>query len=126
MMKLVEANVFPSEESTILVEDDLVYGGAHKYQIAACLGFTNGKTVYDYSKAFEFQFVQKDDDGTVTPGLQSEQIVYMLIDRQKKLNARFPSPQNEKALAGLQMFLDAQRERVEERMARGVMGELKK
>lgn len=72
------------------------------------------------------QFIQKLDDGTVIPGLQSEQLVLMLIDRHKKLNARFPSAQNEKMIQGLEMFLDASRERVEDRMNRGVMGDLKK
>lgn len=72
------------------------------------------------------QFIQKADDGTVTPGLQSEQIVIALLDRQKKLNARFPSSHSDKAICGLEMFLDAQRERVQERISRGVMGELKK
>lgn len=124
-MKTVDAVVYPSDIKTITVSDDPIYGGAHLYTFSNCLGFSDGKTQYDGSTQ-SIQFVQKADDGTITPGLQSEQIVLALIDRQKKLNARFPSPQNEKALAGLQMFLDAQRERAEARIARGVMGDLKK
>ena len=62
----------------------------------------------------------------MTAGLQSEQIVIALIDRTKKLNNVYPSLQNEKMIEGLQMFLDACQERVQERIERGVMGELKK
>lgn len=133
----LDAAVFPSEENTICTifpEGDL-YNGAHLYQIQKCLGFTEGKTVYQHhtddkgepvANMLDIQFVQKNDDGSIVPGVQSEQLVLVLMDRTRKLNARFPSAQNEKMLAGLQMFLDACRERVEDRMNRGVMGDLKK
>ena len=124
-MKTIEAKVFPSDENTISVADDPIYGGAHLYDIKLCLGFNEGKTDY-MDESLEIQFVQKNDDGSMTGGVQSEQLVLMLIDRQEKLNARFPSPFNEKALAGLRMFLEAQKERVEDRISRGVMGDLKK
>ncbi len=124
----LEAKVFPSDENTIKVQEDPEYGGAHKYMFTNCLGFKDGKTQYDepYYSSQTIQFVQKNEDGSMTPGLQSEQIVLALIDRQEKLNARFPSEFNTKALAGLRMFLEAQKERVEDRMGRGVMGDLKK
>lgn len=121
----LDSTVFPSKEKTIQVINDATYGGAHCYIIRECLGFKDGKTSYVDSKQV-IQFIQKLDDGTVIPGLQSEQLVLMLIDRHKKLNARFPSAQNEKMIQGLEMFLDASRERVEDRMNRGVMGDLKK
>lgn len=124
-MKPIEAKVFPSEENTITAEQDEQYGGAHYYQIQNCKGFSNGKTEYDESLQ-SIQFVHKADNGEMTPGVQSEQLVLMLIDRTAKLNARFPSEQNEKMLKGLQMFLDACKERVQDRINRGVMGELKK
>lgn len=124
-MKQLDALVFPSEEKTISVLDDENYGGAHFYSIRNCTGFVDGKTQYLESEQC-IQFVQKNDDGSMVPGLQSEQIVLMLIDRQEKLNARFPSEFHDKAIVGLQMFLQAQRERVESRIARGVMGDLKK
>lgn len=124
-MKTIEAKVFPSEENTIAVAEDKNYGGAHYYQIQNCKGFNNGKTEYDETSQ-SIQFVEKSDDGSMTPGLQSEQLVLVLMDRAVKLNARFPSEQNQKMIAGLQMFLDACKERVEDRMNRGVMGELKK
>lgn len=122
---LLDACVFPSEEKTIQVVNDANYGGAHCYIIRECLGFADGRTSYVNSEQV-IQFIQKLDDGTVIPGLQSEQLVLVLIDRHKKLNARFPSAQNEKMIKGLEMFLEASRERVEDRMNRGVMGDLKK
>lgn len=76
-------------------------------------------------KTTTLQFVQKNEDGTVIPGLQSEQLALILLDRVKKLNAKFPHPTNEKQIAGLEMYLDACKERVQERIDRGVMGELK-
>lgn len=122
---LLNACVFPSDEKTIEAVFDGIYGGAHCYLIRECLGFVGEKTVYTNIKQV-IQFVQKLDDGSIIPGLQSEQVVLALIDRHKKLNARFSSPQNEKMIEGLEMFLEASRERVEDRMNRGVMGDLKK
>jgi hypothetical protein len=126
MKTLENSNVYPSTIQTVIVHDeDDAYSGAHKYSFTNCLGFSNGETQYAPSTQ-TIQFVQKLDDGTVVPGLQSEQLVIALIDRQKKLNARFPSPFNEKAIKGLEMFLEAQRERVQDRVGRGVMGNLQK
>jgi hypothetical protein len=124
-MKKLNATVFPSDDKTISVEDDNIYGGAHKYEIQNCIGFNDGKTQYVESSQ-QIQFVQKNDDGTMVPGLQSEQLVLVLLDRHKKLNARFPSVQSKKMIDGLELFLLACEERVQERMQRGVMGELKK
>lgn len=121
----LDAAVFPSDEKTIQVVYDEVYGGAHCYILRESLGFNKGKAEY-IDDAQVIRFVQKLDDGTIIPGLQSEQLVIALLDRTRKLNDRFPSAQNEKMMTGLQMFLDACRERVEDRMNRGVMGDLKK
>lgn len=124
-VKPLDAVVYPSEEPTISVVEDATYGGAHCYVIRECLGFNDGKTQYTDSEQV-IRFVQKNDDGSMIPGLQSEQLVLALLDRHKKLNDRFPSEQNAKMVAGLQMFLDACEERVKSRIERGVMGELKK
>jgi len=123
-VEVENGKVFPSEKNTIRVHKDDTYGGAHEYIITNCLGFSGGQTQYDNTTQ-RIKFVKKLDDGKMESGLQSEQLVLVLIDRQKKLNARFPSPFNEKALFGLQIFLDAQRARVQDRIDRGVMGELK-
>ncbi len=130
----LDSTVFPSEEKTISVEADPVYGGAHHYHAQNCLGFNDGKTDYQQHPSENtpddsyqtIQFVQKADDGTITPGLQSEQLVLILLDRHEKLNARFPSPQNEEMIAGLKAFLNACEQRVKDRMERGVMGNLAK
>ncbi|HAH24911.1 MAG TPA: hypothetical protein DCL77_14355 [Prolixibacteraceae bacterium] len=127
-MKKLPYQVLPSAEKTIFVADDGAYGGAHKYEATNCRGFNNGVTDYDehYYSHQTIQFVQKKDDGTIVPGLQSEQLVYILLDRHEKLNARFPSPQNEQMITGLKMFIAACEERVKDRIDRGVMGDLKK
>lgn len=124
-MKQLDLKVFPSEENTISVEDDAIYGGAHKYELKNSIGFTDGKAQYVESSQ-TIQFVQKNDDGSMVPGAQSEQLAFILLDRARKLNARFPSEYNEKMIAGLEMFLDACEARVQDRINRGVMGDLKK
>lgn len=125
VVKSIDAVVYPSDEPTISVVDDATYGGAHCYVIRECLGFNDGKTQYVETEQV-IRFVRKNDDGTMIPGLQSEQLVLALLDRHEKLNARLPSEQNAKMIAGLRMFLEACEERVKNRMERGVMGELKK
>jgi len=124
-IKMLAYRVFPSEKETIAVKDDDVYNGAHDYYIQLSKGFENGEAQY-VNNNIRLQFVQKNDDGTIIPGLQSEQLVYVLLDRAKKLNARFPSEYNEKMIRGLEMFLEACKERIEDRINRGVMGKLKK
>ena len=126
MVSYLREKVFPSEQKTILVEDDADYGGAHRYSFINCLGFADGETQYDFNSMQTIQFVQKNVDGTMTAGLQSEQLVLALLDRTRKLNAKFPSEQNEKMMIGLNLFLDACKERVANRITRGVMGDLKK
>lgn len=128
MLQEIKATVYPSNENTIRVVDDPIYGGAHEYHVAPCIGFNNGETEYlfDPEDAIPIPFVHKMDDGVMIPGLQSEQLALILMDRCIKLNNRFPSDQNAKMIEGLQMFLDACKERVEDRIKRGVMGKLKK
>lgn len=124
-MKKLAFKVFPSETQTISVEDCNVYGGAHTYEVLHSTGFNNGVATY-VDVPTVIQFVQKNDDGSIIPGVQSEQLAAILLDRCVKLNRRFPSEYNTKMIAGLEMFLDACKERVEDRMNRGVMGDLKK
>lgn len=118
--------VFPSPLPTIGVWPD-DYDGAHKYILINSLGFSEGEAKYDIAgPATVIQFVHKKLDGEVIPGLQSEQLAIILKDRVEKLGAKFPHPQMEKMIAGLDMFLEACRERIEDRMKRDVMGDLKK
>jgi hypothetical protein len=124
--RYLEGTVYPSEEKTMAVQTDDQYDGAHKYYITNCMGFNDGKTEYTPGEGQVVQFIMKLEDGTIIPGVQSEQLVLMLLDRHEKLNKRFPSEQYEKMKAGLEMFLEACKERVESRMSRGVMGILQK
>lgn len=124
--------VFPSEKETVfpITFDGDPYNGAHKYKIINCLGFENGQTQYSdpmesgYSQVI--QFVHKADDGTITPGLQSEQLVIALLDRVKKMNERFPCEEHDLQVKALEGFLAACKLRVTNRIARGVMGNLAK
>lgn len=119
--------VFPSLESTIEVIPNDGYEGAHRYRARMCTGFNPDKQNHNYvDKTDTIQFVQKNEDGSIIPGWQSEQLALILLDRVKKLNAKYPSDSNLKQIEGLEMYLAACSERVEERINRGVMGELKK
>lgn len=124
-MKQLDYTVYPSNKKTIAVEDDQDYGGAHKYSLTNSTGFSNGEAQYVESTQ-SIQFVQKNLDGSMIPGLQSEQLAYVLLDRCIKLNNRFPSEQNKEMIRGLEIFIKACKDRVEERISRGVMGNLTK
>lgn len=120
--------VFPSKEETIEVSlnnDD--FGGAHRYRAKMSLGYDPKKKKNIYlDKTDTIQFIQKNEDGTIIPGWQSEQLAMILLDRVKKLDARYPSEYNAKQIEGLEIYLDACRARIEDRLGRGVYGELKK
>lgn len=125
-MQNLASTVYPSNYQTIAVANDSdIYGGTHHYIFENCLGFSNGETQYGGGTQ-TLQFVHKADDGVITAGLQSEQVVIALIDRHRKLNIRFPSPQTERMIEGLEMFLAACKERIDDRINRNVMGDLKK
>lgn len=123
----IEECVYPSIERTIFAKDDDGYGGAHFYTFKGCLGFDKEKQTHKYNNGEAYlQFVQKTEDGKVIAGVQTEQILIALKDRTKKLNAKFPCKENDKIIEGLQMAIDAHKDRVVERMKRDVMGDLKK
>lgn len=122
----LKRTVYPSTEKTILVEKDSDYNGAHKYSFINSIGHQEGEPVYDFNRMQSVQFVQKNENGTITPGVQSEQLLIALIDRHKKLNAKYPSREGALAITKMEealMWLEA---RVKDRTERGVMGELKK
>lgn len=124
-VRVLERPVYPSGNRTVGVKADDTYQGAHTYIFQNCLGFEDGRTKYDES-AQVIQFVKKESDGSTTPGLQSEQLIIALLDRHKKLNDVYPDPRYDRMVACLQGFLQACKERVDERMDRGIMGQLKK
>lgn len=119
--------VFPTSEVSVRSHDDVDgdYGGAHKYELDNCVGFVDGQTKYDGGKQ-TIQFVQKLEDGSMTPGIQSEQLLIALIDRHKKLNAKFPSREGSIAITKMEESLLWLGARVQERIDRGVMGNLEK
>lgn len=123
-METLNCSVYPSEEKTISVDKDDTYGGAHYYSARNCMGFNNGKTEYVDSVQY-VGFIKKLDDGTILPGLQSEQLLLILIDRHKKLNERFPSREGALAITKMEEALHWLEARVKERVNRGVMGDLK-
>ena len=119
--------VFPSEEKTISVMNDHADGGTRYYNIRNCTGFHDGNSQYKNNFSQTLQFVQRDPEtNEFSEGIQDEQLVYILLDRTEKLNARFPSLYNEVKVNLLNKFLLACRSRIEDRMSRGVMGEHKK
>ncbi len=120
--------VYPSKENTVyaVIEPDLSqFGGANEYVLRHSIGFINNDHKYSQGTT-HLKFVRRLESGEMVPGLQSEQLVLALKDRTYKLNKKFPSPQNEKMIEGLDMFLEACKERIDDRMQRGVMGDLKK
>ena len=126
VFRYLDGVVFPSEQKTMAVLTDDDYNGAHKYYITNCRGFNDGVTEYTEGEGQVIQFLKKEVDGSIIPGIQSEQLVLLLLDRHARLNDKFPSEQYEKMKAGLEMFLEASKERVESRLSRGVMGILQK
>lgn len=119
-----DLTVYPSKTETIEVIPDDGFNGAHRYRARMCAGFVNGKTTY-VDATDTIQFVHKHEDGTITPGWQSEQLVLILLDRVKKLNEKFPCEQNAKQVEALEAYLDACKERIDDRINRNVMGDLK-
>jgi hypothetical protein len=127
-LKELEYQVFPSTDKTIRVVHDAIYGGAHTYVIQNSLGFNPATQQAETgTNVHVITFVHKPEgDAPMQEGLQSEQLAYVLLDRCQKLNARFPSEHNAKQIAGLEMFIQGCRDRVESRLAAGTMGQLKK
>lgn len=116
--------VYPSNEVTMWADPNDRYGGAHSYYLRHYIAFRDGKPTYS-ENLFGLQFNSKLDDGTPTEGVMSEQLLLILLDRHDKLNTVFPHATHDKFRRGLEMALEACRERVDDRVARGVMGELK-
>lgn len=116
--------VFPSSKPSIsvLVNEN---SREHKYIVAECAGFVDGETIY--SGTFRtLDFLRADGEGGFIPGFQNEQLLIVLIDRCKKLNAEFPSREGALAITKMEEALFWMEARVKERVARGVMGKLEK
>jgi hypothetical protein len=116
--------VYPSSLNTIQVIDDPKYGGAHDYILQNSKGYNNGVAEYDDSKT-KIHFVQMNEDGTIIPGVQDEQLLLVMLDRAKKLNEVYPSRWNKIKVHALNIALEACMGRVRGRIADGIMGQLK-
>lgn len=123
----VDACVFPSNDKTISVQPDPIYGGAHVYAVQHSLGFNPTTQQAETGKGYTIlRFVYKPEgDAAMVEGLQSEQLILVVKDRLRKLNNKYPSKHNDKQMAGLDMFLEGCQDRIEERLSAGVMGQLK-
>lgn len=117
--------VYGSKEPSIRVETEDFYGGAHRYYLKNCIGWSDGKTQYVEDETV-IQIVKK-EPGTdeIIPGIQHQQLLMLQIDSLHKMYKKFPSPQTERAIRLLQQALACLDERVKERVDRNVMGELK-
>lgn len=125
LFRTIDMSVYPSDQKTVYVKYDDLYEGAHNYFITKTLGFHNGETNYVFDEQ-EIQFVKKDDNGDITPGIQNEQLIIMLLDRDEKLNNRFPHETYEEKKACLIRYLELCKNRIDDRIQRNVMGDLKK
>ena len=120
-VELIDEAVFPNEEKTVFAfntEDE--YGGAHCYKIM------NFKVNGYESATQKIQFVKINQDKSITPGLQDEQLAIMLIDRTKKLNKKFPCKENQEMIQCLEKYLAIKKARIEDRIERNVFKQLKK
>jgi hypothetical protein len=118
-------SVFPSDEISVWVLPDEDYGGAHEYYFMSSLGHVDGQPVYKDGEVSRISFVKKEESGMVA-GLQSEQLLIALLDRHRKLNAKYPSSNGEMMILHIERALLSLKARVQDRLSRGVMGELKK
>lgn len=130
METLLNATVYPSSVKSVAVDDfdgEEYEGGAHRYIFRDSLGFNSETKEAEYADSEQIiDFVMKDPIGGIKAGVQSEQLLIALIDRHKKLNAKFPSREGAIAITKMEEALHWLRARVEERINRGVMGDLKK
>lgn len=116
--------VYPSSLNTIQVVNDEKYCGTHNYIIQNSRGYNNGRFEYDDSFT-KLNFIRKNDDGSIVPGIQDEQLILILLDRAKKLNEVYPSKWNDMKVHALNIALDACKGRIKGMIADGIMGELK-
>lgn len=123
----VGISVYPNTGTPIVVVDD-EYGGAHLYLAPMSLGMIDGQNAFT-DQAHAVRFVHKYNDAFGRPvteaGLTDSELVVILLDRLAKLNNKFPSAQYDKMKQGLEMYLEGNRERIDDRLSRNVSGQLK-
>lgn len=124
--------IYPAVKSSVKVFDtDDKYGGAHAYALNLTKGMQYKDVDGEKIPAFEYlnerlmiQFVHKSSDDEVIPGITNEQLFQVLIDRMSKLNAMFPSSENNLIIECLIKCLQLSESRTRDRLERGVAGKL--
>jgi hypothetical protein len=121
----VEGTVFPSTENTINVIENKKYGSAYAYSIQPMSRLdSDNHTVYSTEHPVFIRFVQRLENGKWLEGVQDEQLAYILLDRVKKLDAKFSSPWNKLKIKALEIYLSACKYRIKERIANNKFGKL--
>ena len=108
--------VYPSTMPTIESDTTDGYGGITIYRVNFCDGF-KGSHVYT-NKDIVIPFVHKNERGKVVSGLQPEQLILICLDRTKKMNEIQPSSENERMIEGLEMYLEAYQDKIDNRINR--------
>ncbi|MES2386515.1 MAG: hypothetical protein V4543_00830 [Bacteroidota bacterium] len=123
----LEETVYPNKNASVFFSQlDGEYAGAHVYHMLETSGFEGDSYKYlQEAQAINFIYKRKKGEGFV-PGIISEQLLLVLIDRTKKLNSEFPSTDNEMCIFYLKKALKCLEARVRDRVTRGVMGKLEK
>lgn len=103
-IKEIKGFVYPSTLNTIKVVDDQS-GGAYNYILQNSRGYNKGRVEYDDSTT-KINFV-KNEDGSIIPGVQEEQLLLILLDRTKKLNKTNPNKWNDLKIQAFNVALDA-------------------
>jgi hypothetical protein len=117
------AVVYPAQTPVIGVVVDPKYKGAHTYLFRETTGRGPKGNMYITSEQ-KLQFVYGIDDENTVPGITSEQLFLALLDRHIKMDVVYPSDSNKKIIQALETCLQAQKERIDERMERNVIGTL--
>lgn len=133
-------STFPSHKDPCIFvkkESGLYPQGAHTFLFVDSLGWDNEnlKTSFltpDHPNSKgkmivqQLNFIRKDEEGILYSGVTTEQLLVALLHRHTQLNLAFPSEENEVFLVLIRLALETLAKRVEDRIKRGVMGDLKK
>jgi len=121
-----------TQNSVKVVNDE--YGGAHTYFIDNVYGrnesgdwFTEGMDGVSSTQKIQFYECKIDDNGEkiTKEGITEIQILDMLIDRARKVNGKFQSPDNDAYISALHTARSFLQKRTFERLNREALGKLK-
>lgn len=121
----VKSNVYPNKDNSVEVLNDDGYNGAHLYRVQNSTGMNSQTNQNEYLNNYtEIQFVQKHEDGSVTPGVQLSQMLWVLLDSVTKMNEKYPCDENKSIIEHLQGAIKANVDRTKKRIERKVAGKL--